>query len=521
MSTFSDRTIAILGIGKSGVSVVKAALELGAKPMVFDERPITGAAKEEAAQELSSLGVPVKGEWGGSFAETGSDLIVTSPGVPMRSPRLQQAVEEGLEVLSEVEFAYRISKAPIVAITGTNGKSTTTAMTWLCLKAVGVDAVLCGNIAGSGYPEMPLTDAALRSTPDQVLVAEISSFQLEFVRDFKPIAATITTLTEDHLNRYKGFAEYAAMKHRIFRNMAGRGIAIWNLDDTATKPPEGVEVWGYRGIGEGGEKGESGENGESCSGPKVWETVDFLKIFGHEVAKAELPFSEPHNYRNALCAALLAAAAMDRRPFWSAATCRSFDSADLSAQASPDGGKGREDGGQFRLGKSGDKSPQSKEHSVEGKALAELIKGLKSFKPLEHRMEQLGERNGIAVINNSMCTNPGAVIASSQSIAGPQRLLMGGENKELAFEPVKEYLEHSGHAAYLFGKDARSINEQLGGRWPVFETLSQAFAAACKDAQPGNTIMLAPGVASTDQFLDFRDRGVQFRAMAKAWLDGG
>ncbi|MBI5707781.1 MAG: UDP-N-acetylmuramoyl-L-alanine--D-glutamate ligase [Armatimonadetes bacterium] len=469
----TSKSLAILGLGRSGVSVAKAALELGARPMVFDERPIVGAPKQEAARELEALGVPVQGDWNGSFTETGCDLIVTSPGVPMRSPRLQQAVEEGLEVLSEVEFAYRISKAPIVAITGTNGKSTTTAMTWLCLKAVGVDAVLCGNIAGSGYPEMPLTDAALHSTPDQVLVAEISSFQLEFVRDFKPIAATITTLTEDHLNRYKGFAEYAAMKHRIFRNMAGSGIAVWNLDDPATKPPEGVEVWGYRGQGENGENGETGENGESgerCSSPMGLETIGFLKILGREIAKAELPFSEPHNYRNALCAALLASAALE---------------------------------------------PHSQIHPLR----AELLDGLKAFKPLEHRMELLGERGGVTVINNSMCTNPGAVIASSQSVEGPQRLLMGGENKELAFAPVKEYLDQSGHTAYLFGKDAQSINAQLGGRWQVFDTLSQAFLAACMEATRGDTIMLAPGVASTDQFLDFRDRGVQFRAMAKAWLD--
>lgn len=489
----TGKTIAILGIGRSGVSVAKAALKAGAKPMVFDEKPLSASGRQETADKLKALGVPVETGWDGAFLDTGADLIVTSPGVPMRHPKLLRAVEEGLEVISEVEFASRIGKAPIVAITGTNGKSTTTVMTWLCLKAAGTDAVLCGNIAGSGYSEIPLTDAASQSTPDQILVAEISSFHLEFIKDFRPIAATITTLSEDHLNRYKGFEEYAEMKRRIFRNMGQGCTAVWNVDDPLTKPPEneGLSVWVYSGEGRSNlpDRTNLTDRSDLSDPPSLaHESPDALHILGRDLPKKDLPWSEPHNHRNAMCAALLAAAALESRSVAS----------------------GRSD----RLGRSEESHP----------SYSALLSGLLDFRPLEHRLERLGERQGVTVINNSMCTNPAALVASSQSVGGVQRLLVGGENKQLGFEPVREYLETTSHVVYLFGRDALVINEQLGARWRVYETMADAFRAAVQEANPGDTVMLAPGVASTDQFADFRDRGEQFRELTREWLqsrDGG
>jgi len=355
-----------------------------------------------------------------------------------------------MEVISEVELAYRIAKAPIVAITGTNGKSTTTVMAWLCAKAAGYDAVLCGNIYGSGYDEIPLTEAALRTTGTMpALIAEISSFQLEWVDQFRPKSAVITNITDDHLNRYEGFEDYARTKRRIFNRMGPGDIAVWNDGDFQTEPPAGIKTLTY---------GQFGKD--------AWATEFRLHLENEFVEKEDLPFSEPHNYLNAMAACLLAYGLSD----------------------------GRAD-------------PQV------------LLDALRGFRGLAHRMERIGTQGGITLINNSMCTNPAAVIASSQSVKGRQRLLIGGTNKDLDFTELGQYLRPQGHEAYLFGQDAEKIAAQLAGPYPVFKTMADAFAAAIHDAKAGETVMLAPGVASQDQFTDFRDRGEQFRQLAKEWLN--
>ncbi len=464
--------IAVLGMGRSGISVAKAALKIGANPVVYDESPAEDKGTAEALEELRKAGIEGVAGWDGAFTREAGEFVVISPGVPMRHPKLLRAVEEGFEILSEIEFAYRIAKAPIVGITGTNGKSTTTVMTWLCLKAAGVDAVLCGNIFGSGYEEVPLTQAAAESGPGQVLVAEISSFQLEWVRDFRPRAAAITNITPDHLNRYRSFEEYADVKRRIFRNMGEGDVAVWHAGDGLTEPPRAGEFDVLRFGGEGAD---------------AFETADDLYILGERLPKRELPWSESHNYRNAMCAGLLAEGSLRR----------------LWVQPPP---AARE------------KSYPSQE-SKDPHPSSPVSRGLASFRGLSHRMETLGERGGVKVVNNSMCTNPGALVSSSSSISAPQRILVGGVTKDLDFAPVRAYLDGTPHAAYVFGSDAHKINGQLGGRWPVLKTMREAFELASKDSRPGDVILLAPGAASTDQFEDFRDRGEAFRRMAKEWLD--
>lgn len=455
----TEGPVAIMGLGRSGVSAAKAALALGMGVIAVDEKPAEDPAIASAVRELVALGIEAHPGWNRGFWETGAKILVTSPGVRKDHELLQEAVRNGIEVISEVELAFRIAKDPIVAITGTNGKSTTTVMAWFCAKAAGFDAVLCGNIYGSGYDEVPLTEAASPQAPSssakeegaRALIAEISSFQLEWVDQFRPKAATITNITPDHLNRYADFEDYARTKRRIFDRMGPGDVAVWHCGDGLTEPPAGIRTLSY---GEGGDH--------------AWVDERRMHLLGEFIPLDRLPFREPHNYLNAMAAALLAYGLSDRR-------------ADPLA----------------------------------------LLEALTRFEPLDHRMEQLGERDGILVINNSMCTNPAAVIASSQAIVRPQRLLVGGSNKRLDFGVLGDYLRKTGHVAYLFGGDARSIGEQLGGDYPVFNTLAEAFDAAIRDARSGEAIMLAPGVASTDQFADFRDRGVAFRHMAREWLNGG
>jgi UDP-N-acetylmuramoylalanine--D-glutamate ligase len=441
--------IAVFGLARSGLSIAKAALDLGADVTVVEERPAGDEKKQALARDLQTLGAKVDLGWSGDF-NSGFDLVVTSPGVPMRHPKLESAHASGVPIHSEVEFAFRISKAPIVAITGTNGKSTTTALTYECLRGAGFEAVLCGNIYGSGYDEVPLTDAAHASRSDQVLVAEVSSFQLEWVSAFRPLASAITNIRPDHQDRYAGFEEYAATKRRIYAGQAAQDFAVLGADEP--RPP-------YPQVLRFGPSGEGAVSGET------------LEVLGRPFLRSEFAIVGEHNFQNAAVALLLTACVA---------------------------------------------------HRLRGDSLAvppAAIPPAKAFKGIAHRMEAVGEKRGIRIINNSMCTNPDAVIASSRSVAAHQHLLLGGSNKKLDFAPLKHYLESSGHEVYLFGRDAEALKQQLGTEGSVFEKLAEAFSHAIRNAKPGDVVMLAPGCASMDQFEDFRDRGNVFRAMAKEWLE--
>ena len=436
----------MLGIGRSGVAAAQALLTLGLQPVVVDEGTGDSPARDRAAARLAELGVEAIPRWSGEFADLGAESVVVSPAAPKTHAGLLRAEQAGIEVIGEIELAYRVARAPIVAITGTNGKSTTTVMTWLALRAVGRTAWLCGNIYGSGYAEVPLTEAALAAGPDDVLVAEVSSFQLERVSRFRPRAAAITNLTPDHLNRYRDFADYATTKRRVFAAQVAHDTAVVPLGVPAPKGPL-VRTFG---------------------GPHADARVEHgnLVVGNWSTALDELPFAEPHNVLNAQTALLLG-----------------------EAIAGTD-------------------------------ALDGLADGLHGFRGLVHRMERVGEHGGVLLINNSMCTNPAAVLASSDSVqARVQHLLVGGANKSLDFAPLKALHEGPERRLYLFGSEAQAIDVLVGGRNCVFDTLDEAFAEAVANAEPGDVVMLAPGCASTDQFEDFRERGELFRRLAKEWLE--
>jgi UDP-N-acetylmuramoylalanine--D-glutamate ligase len=437
--------VSVFGLGRTGLSIVKAVAREGGHVTVYDESSREGLTKLHIADEAESLGAELVFGWDKSLPppESPGELFVVNPAVDKRSAVLAYAASLGYEIVSEIEFAYRITKAPIVAITGTNGKSTTTVMTYLCLRACGVEAVLCGNIFGSGYNEVALTEAALDSNPDQVLVAEISSFQLEWVKDFRPIAAGITNISRDHMERYDSFEDYARAKLQIF--------AAQTQEDFAMVDERVRSVW------------------MSEINPNL--TLDTFDGNLDKEIVAQLPFAEHHNLLNAELALSLAHAALVH-----------------TGRVEPS------------------RTPEC------------ILEGLKQFKGLAHRMERLGSKDGIEVINNSMCTNVEAVKASVRSIPGPSRILLGGKDKDLDFSPLKPLFSDGVHHAYAYGEAKTKIAEQIGAKL-VYETRETALRAALDDARRGETVMLAPGCASTDQFRDFRHRGDVFRQLAKEWLE--
>lgn len=443
---FAGKRLAVIGLGVSGVAMCEAAAAIGAVPVGFDEIPSDVPRVREAVDRLQALGIEAVTGWHGEL-EPGFDWILVSPGLPPGHPVIE--AWKG-KVMGEVEFAFRIAEAPILAVTGTNGKSTTTVMLYKILKHQG--AILCGNIAGSGYPEHVLSTAALKTPSDGVLVAEVSSAQLETVISFRPKVACITNITEDHQDRYGSMEKYRAAKMNLFKNMAAGDTIVWNGDDgtvalTGNETAEVLTVLPKRG------------EGRYCrrSGATIW--------FGdREFQVADLPFLGEMNVANAMVAWTMACA--------------------------------------YTVG-----------------ARPGMVEGLLSFQPLEHRMEPLGVRDGVQVVNNSMCTNPMAVINSCESLSSKLHILMGGNTKNGDYSPLREYLQQGDQKVYLYGSDAKHLNGLLGGGYPEYPDLESAFTAAVAAAQAGEVVMLAPGCASSGPYKNFKERGAAFKKIAKEWLN--
>lgn len=453
MSMIQGRRVAIAGMGRSGLALAKACLRFGGTPTVYDEKPGDEPPIIRAVDELQAMGASAVPGWHGRLDPGDHEVLVASPGFRREHPAIRDMVAGNREVISEVEFAYRIAKAPIVAITGTNGKSTTTVMTWLMFTASGKSAVLCGNIAGSGYDEQTLTEAALDATENDVLVAEVSSYQLEWVREFQPRVATITNVTPDHFDRHPSFEDYYQTKLRLFSQMSTGDIIVANsmesslpVDELRTKVASDVTFRVFN----------ASDSPTRAIGDGQW-------FGGIQVDRAEFPLLGEHQWTNAMCAFELASAMHPAKP-------------------------------------------------------EAMIGALRIFRGLNHRMQFLGEKGGIRVVNNSMCTNPAAVVSSSLAIGVHQHLLMGGLTKGLPYADVRRHVETRGHRVYLYGQDTDILQRQIGPKATVYESLEDAFAAAIHEARPGEVVMLSPGCASAWPYRDFRERGDAFVQIAMEWL---
>lgn len=459
--------IAVAGMGRSGLAIAKSAKKNGAYPVVYDEQSVVDSAHIHALEQLDALGIPSVTSWHGHLDPDEFDLLVASPGFGRTHPAICDALAAEKEVISEIEFAWRIATSPIIAITGTNGKSTTSVMTWMALKGAGQNAILCGNISGSGYEELTLTEAADQSGPDDVLVAEISSFQLEWIKYFRPKVATITNITPDHLDRYSCFEEYFQTKLKLFENMDTHDKIILNVNESSLPPSKILSV-----LNQGADPYffsiEPEKMEPHARNFKVYCEDEHLVVYNQKIPLSKFPFFSQHQIANAAQAFSLAGAFLDN----------------------------------------------PSDEQVSG-----MLEALRSFQGLQNRMEMLGQRNGVTIINNSMCTNPMAVVASSRSLQGKQHLLMGGNPKNLEFSKVSQYLKDTEHLVYIFGMNASEFNEKLGGIWPCYSTLEEAFQNAVSAAKPGETIMLVPGCASAFPYANFRERGDAFREIVKKWMN--
>ena len=454
---FQNKTVAVVGLARSGRACCDVLTRLGATVIPWDSKPAD--ALTEAVAELSALGLtPLTG--GVPLDYAALDYVVTSPGVRKDAAVLQEAVAAGVPVLGEIEAAYRIARAPILAITGTNGKTTTTVLLGEMLQAAGIETYIAGNIA-AGDIALPLIRAAYEAPAEAAIVAEISSFQLEWVSTFRPKVAALLNITPDHGDR-QTWEEYVAAKWRIFEFQAADDFAVMSEDLASEAQAQTIAatLWEFGDVC-------TGEQRVSTNGLVVYieyslfEEVDYADIC--QVTDIKLPGA--HNLENIMAAAAMATA--------------------------------------FGVG------------------VEPIRQVATTFTGVVHRLEYVETIEGVKYVNNSMCTNADAFDRSLEALPEPKVVIAGGVFKgDNVAELGKSVAAHNVRALVLIGRSAPEI--EAAARAAGFEnivragTLAEAVTLAAGLAQAGDTVLLAPACASFDMFQDFEDRGDQFKALVRA-----
>jgi UDP-N-acetylmuramoylalanine--D-glutamate ligase len=438
--------VVVVGLARSGLAAARFLARRGAKVVATDKR----AADELAEAALKTLeGAGVRLELGGHRAETftSAALVVASPGVPWDLPELRTARDAGVPVMAEIELAFRELRGTVAAVTGTKGKSTTTAALGAMLRSAGGDVRVGGNI---GEPLIGLVEG---STDETVFAVEVSSFQLEGTRTFRPHVAVFLNLSADHLDRHPTFEDYASAKARIFANQTASDWAVVNADDPevlARARAGRARIVPFRVEGAPLDFGASFADGEAVL--RREKAVDSL----FTLADAKVPGRH-------LAGDLLAAATAARL-----------------------------------LGVSAD--------GIRG--------AVGSFRGVEHVLEPVAEIRGVQFYNDSKATNVDAARRSLESFPGPLLVILGGRYKGGDFGELRELVASRVKAVLAIGEAQGRIVAALGAATIVMpctslgDAVDRAFAAAAF----GDTVLLAPACSSFDMFRDYAERGRAFKA---------
>jgi len=444
--------ILVLGLGASGTAAARYCVDL----LGSDVTSVTvvdsadGAELRAVAEELTQAGARV--ELGSDEVTGRYDVCIASPGIAPSSAIMRAATECSAHVVSEIEFAYSRSDCPWVAVTGTNGKTTTTALLAHLLDSGGIPAVAVGNIG------QPAIEAVAECDSARVLVAEVSSFQLALTATFHPRAAVLLNITPDHIDWHGSVESYAADKARVFDNLTADDVAVVDIDDAGSAPyADVVESRGVPVV-------RVSRSNPGRGGASVLEGMLALETRGglvRLVAPEELRIKGPHNVSNALAAAAAA-------------------------------------------------------HEL-GVAAADLRWGLRTFEPIEHRLEPAGTACGAEWFNDSKATNPDAVLKAIASFDDEELiLLLGGKSKGTDFATLASQASQRCSAVVLFGEARTELASAFEGSTVTLrqaETLAEAVHEACALATPGAAVVLSPACASFDEFENYGERGRTFKAL--------
>lgn len=443
---YSNKNILVVGLAKTGVACARFLSSKGARVKVTDMRSEAALAGQLA--ELAKYDIIRELGRHDEATFIASDLIVVSPGVPMDLPQLVAAKLAGVEIISEIELAARFIDAPLAAITGTNGKTTTTTILGAIFKHNGYHTFVGGNI---GNPLIELAES--HQIVDQV-VAEISSFQLEWITSFRPTVAALLNLSEDHLDRYPDYQAYIDAKLRIFENQTEEDFAVVNRDDAlvwqhaqqlkATLFPFSRKI-------------------ELDEGIFHKDGVITYRHNGHEECfpTAAIRLQGVHNLENIMaavaCALLLG--------------CR------------PD----------------------------------ETFETILCFEALHHRMEFVREVNGVGYYEDSKATNVGSVEKALESFTDIT-LIAGGKDKGGSYGPLAPLIAERVRHLVLIGEAAERMAQELGSLTDTRRaaTLEEAVQLSAEITAPGGTVLMSPACSSFDMFKDYEERAQRFIAAVKA-----
>lgn len=451
----AGETILIIGLGRSGLASIEVLAEHRVTLFATDEKPATELAEPIAA--ASAFGARFIAPADIQTIAGALECAVLSPGVPPTSPIVRRMHEANVPVFGEIELAYRLCKAPIVAVTGTKGKSTTTALVGHLLRNCGRSVRVGGNIGN------PLIKEVRGAGEEDWIVAEVSSFQLETIRAFKPRVAVLLNIAPDHLDRYHSMDEYAEAKFRICANQSMNDWFVGNLDDPRIRALH----WSH---------GDA-----RVQARQLWFTLErpdqatmylrdglitYAPVSGDPrpvpiMPRGEIPLDGEHNVQNAM-AALLAALAVGCNP-------------------------------------------------------EALRDAMRSFEPMPHRLRTVAEIDGVRYIDDSKSTNPGSVIAALRTYDAPIVLIAGGRSKGTDFSEMGAEIRRRAAALVAIGEAGPQIVRAARGvRTVTAASMDDAVRHASDLAVPGGIVLLSPGCASFDMFASAEDRGDRFTAAVHA-----
>ena len=437
-----DKRVLVVGMARTGIATAKFLGSKGAVVTTTEVKP--EEEMREAIQELKGMNIST--EWGGHRAETffKQDMVVVSPGVDLSIEPIRKALEKKVRVISEIELAYHFIQVPIISVTGTNGKTTTTMLIGEMLKEDGRKVGVGGNV---GEPRILFADG---KDQWEVLVVEISSFQLEAIEVFRPRISVLLNITEDHLDRYRSYTDYIKAKVRIFENQNTGDLAVLNRDDPIVMQ-FGEGLRGRKIFFSLNERLDEGafSDGQSISlrlGQKR-ERYSLVKT----------PLKGIHNVENMMAAVT---------------TARSFGCSKKAIQAV-----------------------------------------LNRFEGLEHRLEFVREVGGVRFYDDSKGTNVGSVVKSLQSFSEPVILIAGGKDKNGDLSPLGEWIQKRVKHLILIGEAKERMNRDLGGLTDTVlaKTMEEAVLFAHQKAKAGEVVLLSPACSSFDMFKDYKERGRVFK----------
>ncbi len=440
--------VLVLGLGRSGRAAIRLLLEAGAARVTANDQKDPAMLQEEMEtwRGISRVRLVAGGHPEDLLDDV--DMVIKSPGIKPDLPIIQRALQRSIALYSEIELAYHFTPAMIIGITGTNGKTTTTTLVGEILKKQGRTVHVAGNIG------RPLCEAVQAAKEEDLIVAELSSFQLEHIEAFRAPVAAILNITSDHMDYHGTMQQYVQAKSRLLENQLSGDVAVLNYDDVRVRALQGLVEGSVRFFSRRQELADgvilrngqivlmSGGRGESiCPG-------------------ADLLIPGPHNLENAMAAAAIATSA--------------------------------------------------------GASAAEISSTLRTFRGVPHRLEFVAEIDGISFINDSKATNPEAALTALKAVRGPKVLIAGGLDKGADFQSLAGALHAENVCALiLLGETAPALQETARragfSALHLVPGLPEAVDRAYRLARSGDTILLSPACASWDMFSSFEERGEIFK----------